>query len=371
MAENIPSTDPNAVPVGDAAPARGLLGRLRLGPLHFGYLGVFALLFAAAGALTLLGNPTDGESFVSLRLESAARAMPKDGERPPSFVSTRSAGEHLVADPGLIEDAPEGTLPAIGNDGRMPMTAYARAFDRNDKRPKIALVVTGLAVSAGQTQDAIANLPAGVTLSFAPFALDIQNWIDKAREGGHEVLMEVPMEPFDFPDSDPGPHALLAAASAEENLKRLHWAMSRATGYAGMANILGGRFMGEQNAIEPILADMAKRGVYFFDTGASSASITITAARHARTAIAGGTLALDGIQSSAALDTKLAELEAQAHRDGYAIGVASAYPVSLARLAEWAANAEARGFQLVPVSALAKRPADDTAERGPTTASAE
>ena len=170
-------------------------------------------------------------------------------------------------------------------------------------------------------------------------------------------------------DSDPGPHALLTNASADENLKRLHWAMSRATGYAGIANILGGRFMGEQNAIEPVLADAAKRGLFFFDTGVSTTSITVTAARHAKASIAAGTLALDAVQTAAALDTKLAELEAQAQQDGYAIGVASPYPISIARIAEWAAKADARGFQLVPVSALVKRPPDLAAAQ--TTAIAE
>jgi polysaccharide deacetylase 2 family uncharacterized protein YibQ len=361
---------PHESPAGGTPPARGLFRRLHFGPLQIGYASVFALLTASAAALTVLGNPADGGSFVSLKLTAFSGTAPdKDGARPLSFVGARSAGDHLVSDPALIEDAPEGPLSAIGNDGRMPMSAYARAFDRNDKRPKIAIVVTGLDVSVGQSADAIARLPADVSLSFTPFASDVQSWIDKARYAGHEALLEVPMEPFDFPDSDPGPHALLVGASAEENVKRLHWAMARATGYVGLANILGGRFMGERDAIEPVLDDAAKRGLLFFDTGASATSITLTAARHARAAIATGTLTLDGVQTQAAIDTKLADLEAQAHQDSYAIGVASTYPISIARIAEWAANAEARGFRLVTVSAFAKRP-PDAAEEQPT-ASAE
>ena len=66
------------------------------------------------------------------------------------------------------------------------------------------------------------------------------------------MLLEVPMEPFDFPDSDPGPHALLAAAGSDENLKRLDWSLSRFTGYVGVSNLLGGRFLGETGAIDPV-----------------------------------------------------------------------------------------------------------------------
>jgi polysaccharide deacetylase 2 family uncharacterized protein YibQ len=40
-------------------------------------------------------------------------------------------------------------------------------------------------------------------------------WNDRsrAREDGHEVMLQVPMEPFDYPDNDPGPHTLTAAGA--------------------------------------------------------------------------------------------------------------------------------------------------------------
>jgi hypothetical protein len=203
-----------------------------------------------------------------------------------------------------------------------------------------------------------------ITLGFPPFAPELQKTIDKARGSGHEVLLEVPMEPFDFPDSDPGPHALLVAASAEENGKRLDWSLSRATGYVGVMNLLGGRFMGEEPAIEPVLAQAARRGLLFFDNGASSNSVAITAARHVKAALATGTLTLDGVQTQSAIDTELSDLETAARQDGFSIGVASAYPITIARLAEWAAHLDARGFQLVPLTGLAAQPQIQAAKAG-------
>ena len=76
-------------------------------------------------------------------------------------------------------------------------------------------------------------------------------WIDKARGGGHEVLMEVPMEPFDFPDSDPGPHTLRAGQDEDANIQRLTWALTRFTGYAGVTNLLGQRFLSDSAALSP------------------------------------------------------------------------------------------------------------------------
>jgi hypothetical protein len=95
----------------------------------------------------------------------------------------------------------------------------------------------------------------------------------------------------------------------------------------------------------------------FVDDGASKSSIAPTAARHADAAVATGTLILDDVQSKDAIDKKLGDLEAEARRTGVAIGTGSAFPVTVARIAAWAEGVEARGFQLVPVSAFAaKRP---------------
>jgi len=337
-------------------------------PRRPGPLGIaFAMVVLAFGGLLALieyaGNAADGGPRITLKLSPFPGAG-EAGRSGPStvFRAAREIGGNLIADPALIEDSSQGPLPRIAPDGRAPMKAYAPPFETNDRRPKIALLVAGLGVGASITDAALAQLPPEVTLGFAPFTAELQSAIDKARGAGHEVLLEVPMEPFDFPDSDPGPHALLVAASTEENGKRLDWALSRATGYAGVMNLLGGRFLGEETAIEPVLGHVARRGLFFFDSGASSSSVAVTAARHMRAPIVTGTLSLDAVTTPALIDAKVAELENAARQDGFAIGVASAFPVTIARLAEWAANANARGFQLVPVSALAKRPPDPTAE---------
>src|SRR4029079_8717540 len=117
----------------------------------------------------------------------------------------------------------------------------------------------------------------------------------------------------------------------------------------------------KESATEPILARVAKRGLMFFDNGATSSSVAITSARHVKAWLATGMVTLDGVQATAAIDTKLVELENAARQDGYAIGVASAYSISIARLNEWAAAAQARGFELVPVSGFAFQPGQQSA----------
>lgn len=353
MADSIP-TSFGAAPA--AVRSSALLVQLR--PVAFGFAVLCTSFAACMIAVTILGSAADGDPVVSISLTAASPVSERSSEgiAAKSFLVSRSLAGHLVADPQLIEDTIDGPLPKRGADGREAREAYSRPFDRNDTRPKIAIVVGGLGVGANVTEAAIRSLPPAVTLGYVPFGGNPQGEADRARETGHEVLLEVPMEPFDFPNSDPGPHALLTSAPADENIKRFHWSLSRFTGYAGFTPFLGARFLSETDAIEPILKDAAERGVYFFDSGISVRSLAGTAARHANASIATGTLILDEILTAAAIDDKLVKLEAQARANGFAIGVGYASPVTVLRIAEWAAAASERGFHLVPVSALAQKP---------------
>ena len=82
-------------------------------------------------------------------------------------------------------------VPVIGKDGGTPAQAYARPF-HDDGKPRVALVIGGLGLNSAATKSAIERLPPEVTLSFVPYADNLQGWIDLARANGHEVLLHRP-----------------------------------------------------------------------------------------------------------------------------------------------------------------------------------
>ncbi len=264
------------------------------------------------------------------------------------------AGRILIADPALIEPTPQGPLPRIAQDGRTPMAAYA-PIAKADARPQIALVVTGLGVSARITAAAIKTLPPQITLAFVPSAGDIQPWVSQARAAGHEVLLEVPMEPYDFPGSDPGPHTLTVTASEDSNIERLIWVLTRATGYSGVVNLLGGRFMAAPDSLAPVMTFLARRGLLFLDSDRQGRSAGPDIARQTNAPYVGNMLAIDDIQSATDIDARLSELEARARAGGSAVGVGFVYPVTIDRLVQWASGLSGRGFVLVPPSVIVAR----------------
>jgi polysaccharide deacetylase 2 family uncharacterized protein YibQ len=328
--------------------------------LAFATAFFFCGLTAGALVITLVGKAQRPDVTLDLAtLPDVKPAPPRAAMAealPPPVVIDKAvfAGSALVADPALIENSPMGPLPRIADDGRKPMTAYAAPAASGKFR--IAIVVSGLGISARATAAALASLPPAVTLGFAPYAGDVQHWVSEARQSGHEVLLEVPMEPFDFPDSDPGPHTLRAGVDEDSNLQRLTWTLSRFTGYAGVTNLLGQRFLSDPDVLSPTMTYLARRGLYFYDNGAAAQSAAPQVASTTATAFAQSNETLDGIQTALEIDRHLSSLEDEARAHGSAIGSGFLYPVTLDRIAAWAKGLSGRGFVLVPVSAIVSAP---------------
>ncbi|MEI9986725.1 MAG: divergent polysaccharide deacetylase family protein [Aliidongia sp.] len=185
-----------------------------------------------------------------------------------------NGGALLPAPDGdLIEKGPNGYLPVIGRDGRQPWQVYARPFDLADKRPRVAIVIYDLGPSATMIDTAINHLPGGVSLGFVPYRARLGEWINLARSAGHEVLLNLPMEPANYPTDDPGPEALLTALDPPANLERLNWVMSQATGYVGVIALMGSRFSTSHDDMLPILTALQHRGLLYVDNRASPQSV--------------------------------------------------------------------------------------------------
>ncbi len=254
-------------------------------------------------------------------------------------------------DPRLLEKSRYGMIPVVA-DGLKPFTVYAAEADRAKaaKMPVVAIVVGGLGVGAAKTTDAIMKLPPAITLAFTPYGSDPTKLAERARAQRHEILLQIPMEPFDYPDNDPGPQTLLTSLGSEQNLDRLYWHLSRFQGYAGIANFMGGRFVVTDAVMQPIVREAAKRGLGYFDDGSSPRSVAPSLAASQAMPFAKADLAIDSVPTAVEIDHALAKLETTARERGLAIGVASALPISIERIGLWTKTLESHGIMLVPLT---------------------
>jgi uncharacterized protein len=272
-------------------------------------------------------------------------------------------------DPRLIETSRLGPLPRVGADGARPFEVYARPALLDPKlgsgAPRIALMVGGLGLNAEGDEAAIAKLPGAVTLGFAPYSAAIEERAVEAREAGHETALQAPMEDFSDRTGDPGSHMLKTLASEADNLESLRWLMSRFTGYIAVANHLGGRFTADAKEVSPVLTEIAARGLGYLDDGASPRSVAPDVAATLAMPSARADLVIDASPAPEAIEASLARLLDRARERGSAIGVASASPMTVERLARWANGLEAKGFALVPLSALMSSAPDPSAKSKP------
>ena len=259
-------------------------------------------------------------------------------------------------DQRLLETTHHGAIPKIASDGVRPFTLYAHPrklpADKTDA-PRIAIIVGGLGISATGTADALAKLPTPVTLGFAPYGADLDRLAERARAENHEVLLQTPMEPFDYPDNDPGPQTLLTSLTPDQNIDRLHWQMSRFQGYVGIVSYMGARFTASEQSLAPVLRETAKRGLIYVDDGASPRSVASQFAGSHNLPFAKADVVIDAVPTPVEIDRALARLEMAARDHGTAVGLANALPGTVTRIAEWAKKVEARGFVLVPITMVA------------------
>ncbi|MEJ5020433.1 divergent polysaccharide deacetylase family protein [Ochrobactrum vermis] len=255
----------------------------------------------------------------------------------------------------LVEQSPTGPLPVRGADGLRPMDAYAVGWS-GARGARVAIVIGGLGLSQTGSMEAVDKLPPEVTLGFAPQGNSLQRWMQAARQNGHELVLQLPMEPFDYPRVNPGRNTLTVDDGPQKNQASVLWALSRMTNYAGIMNYMGARFTSEADAFAPVLGEVGRRGLYYLDDGTSARSQADKIAERDAVPFAAANVLIDAAQERGAILDRLDELERTARANGSAIGTGSAFAVTVDAVAEWANEVKKRGIEIVPVSALVRDP---------------
>ena len=286
------------------------------------------------------------------RIEDGSdKTIMEKSEKPKDPSGDRDALVGIIF-PHITEETEDGPLPIIAADGRQPWLEYSRGFKRADRKPRIALIVTNLGLSATYTKAALKLLPEDITLSFSHVAPRLKGWIREARQKGHEVLMDIPMEPLGFPKNDPGRATLLTSSNEVENLNRLEHVMKKAGGYVGLLGTLGTKFMLHSETFLPILKTIKQRGLIYVDSRSTSRSLGPELASSIQLPRAFNNIFIDKEPSNQKIKDKLDELEKIALKKRFAVGIAQPFPLTIEILSQWAEKLKAKQISLAPITAV-------------------
>jgi polysaccharide deacetylase 2 family uncharacterized protein YibQ len=359
----------------ERAAAGRALRRLPIARTAFGLLATIGIGLVAT--VLLVDNPEGGRPSATVGINSTVNANTiagavagtplsatitadpemfpaPDAEAPGDDAIDVAATDPAAIVPDLVEETEFGPLPRMSSTGETPFSAYSRADSAAaaSGAPAVAIVVSGLGINPSGTLEAIEKLPAEVTLAFAPYGKGLEHSVASARTGGHEILLEVPLEPFDYPDNDPGPDTLLTGQAPRENLNKLFHVMSRFGGYVGLLNNMGARFTASGADFGPVMEELGARGLGYLDDGSSNRSLAPQLARANRVPFGRVDAVVDANPARGPILAQLQALEAKAKESGSAIGIVSALPVSIEVVTEWARGLADKGIEIVPASAL-------------------
>ena len=285
----------------------------------------------------------------NLRVSTAPETQPMVADR----VIAETSANPGYPEAGIAMPAVTRTPPVIDNGADMPAwLRHAVKIDLSGNQPKIAVVIDDLGLSKSRTQATIA-LPGPLTLAFLPYASDLKDQSAKAQGAGHELLVHVPMQPLSE-SQDPGPKALRTDLSKDEILRRLRSALASFDGYVGINNHMGSKFTSDTNGMLVVLQELNRRGLMFLDSQTSTDSVAADLAESLGMPSAKRSVFIDHDQDATAVRRSLNQLEVTARHFGVAVGIGHPHRVTLDALAEWLPGLQERGFQLVPISAVAK-----------------
>lgn len=243
-------------------------------------------------------------------------------------------------------------LPKISPSGQVSWQEYARPSNVPSNKKRVALLISGLGLSRAATLSAISKLPAAVSLSFSPYAEELEQWMIRSRREGHEVLLGMPLESNRFPIEDPGPLALMVNLSEEESQRRLDTVLSSQQGYIGVEVSMGSKYTADEFSVRQLLAQLNARGLMVVDGAWNNRSLIPRLAAEISMPHVISSVRLDEVLAKAAVDAKLKELDAVIELRGSGVGSTAITPAILERLLAWISSLPGKNIELVPVSAL-------------------
>ena len=200
-------------------------------------------------------------------------------------------------------------------------------------KPQVAIIMDDLGRSVGKARQLIA-LDLHVTFAILPGEAQATSVAKLALRHGQQVMLHIPMEPHDYPQTNPGSDALLLGQSPDEIRRRLTLMLDKVPKASGANNHMGSRFTEYGEGMAVVLQVLREKKLFFIDSRTTSRSIGGREAVQVGVPVGVRDMFLDNVAEVDAIRGEIRKLIRLAQRQGSAVGICHPYPETLAALGQ-------------------------------------
>jgi len=264
-------------------------------------------------------------------------------------------------------EADQGWEFQIGNDSTVwaiykfefpaapaPATSILPAdIARVTGKPKLAIVIDDFGYSMNKTINGFIRLKSVFTAAVIPgrsYSTQVDERLDAQ---GIPTLIHMPMITINNMTSEPD-FALSEDLSVGEIQRRLRKAMKEVPKAVGMNNHQGSGGSQSRKVMSEVADFLVARGMFFIDSRTIAASVGEAVAREHGVPTNSRDVFLDDVDDPTAISGELFRTARIARKHGEAIAIGHCRPNTLATLKKYLPALAEAGFDLVPVSRLAR-----------------
>jgi hypothetical protein len=219
---------------------------------------------------------------------------------------------------------------------------------------RLAIIIDDIGFNNKKEVKEIIDMDVPITLSilpFQPFSLKVAK---EAHAGNKEIILHLPMEPYDYPKKNPGNGILTIDMDEKELIEQTEKNLSAIPYIIGVNNHMGSKFTENYERMKIVINILKHRGLFFIDSLTSKKSVGYKIARELGLPVERRDIFLDNNRNIEAIKNELEKLCNISLKKGKAIGIGHPYPNTVKALKEMIPKFREKGIKIVKLSSIVK-----------------
>lgn len=267
--------------------------------------------------------------------EKQSHSHPDADEVTKEVPKLKTAAAQLKKKDTAADDPPESKSdirPDIKYEvfGEVDQTMIEKKFVKLQKGhlPRIVIIIDDIGYDR-KIAMALYDLDPNITFSILPFSPFGQSIAKQLHDKGAQLMLHLPMEPFEYPEVNPGPGAILSSMSPDDLLAQLRKNIDNVPNIAGVNNHMGSKITTNADQMNQIFSVLKKENLFFIDSRTAPKSQGKASARLFNLKFGQRDIFLDNFQNTEYITKQFKKLIRLSEKHGFAIGIGHPYPATL------------------------------------------